>query len=68
MTRDWNRQGCARVSGPDDRSAGGPHHPAPADLATALGDLADATANALRLPQLLDWLGRVLARAGLRSW
>ena len=63
------QQGRARVSGLEDQSADGPHRPVPAaDLEAALGNLADETTKALRLPQLMDWLNGQLERFTLRSW
>lgn len=39
-----------------------------ADFREALEDFVDAVTDALRIPQALDWLGRVLERADIRRW
>lgn len=37
-------------------------------LQRALADLCDAVTDALRIPQLLDWLGKALERARVCRW
>jgi len=38
------------------------------DLQEALRDLADALTEALHVEAVLDWMGRMLERAGIDVW